>query len=402
MRNLRRSPFRSLGIGAAMAVMSGSLLAVVVTLAAAGTGVGRGAGRLGADIVVVPRAAAGAGGAGSSTRYMDYAVVEQLKQVQIIVPQYGGRPPLKVPGVAAASPQLSLVVPDAPSAGAPGLRVTGFEPASDLTVLPWLARPLGRPLGPGDALVGYALARAYREAVEVAGERFTVVGVLGRTEAEEMDRSVFVQLPTAWRLLQRIVADAPDGSAVPFARPVTSVAVRSRPDAESQRVANFIVSTMPDLEPRVAHEAMTALGTQLRASIGNLGITAAVIWLTAALLVGSAFSMVVRERQRELGLLRAMGATRGDLLGLLALEVLAVCTAGGAVGVAGGLGALAGVEGLIATQLGLQYEWPGAGRLLALALLCLAAAPLTGLLAALAPTLRAATLEPHVAINDAR
>jgi ABC-type lipoprotein release transport system permease subunit len=97
-----------------------------------------------------------------------------------------------------------------------------------------------------------------------------------------------------------------------------------------------------------------------------------------------------------------MGATRAGIVGLFALEVLTLCAAGGAIGLVVGVGGLAVLERVVTTELGLPYEGPGVGRMLAIGLLCLVAASATGLLAALAPVLRAAHLEPHVAINDAR
>jgi putative ABC transport system permease protein len=407
MRNLRRNPFRSIGIGAAMAVMAGSLLAIAVALQSAGAGVGRGTGRLGADILVVPRPvaqmpASGTGPVSPSRSYTDYALVERLKTLEVIVPQYGGRPPLSTPAVAAASAQLSLLLRDARPAGRSPVRVIGFEPGSDFTVLPWLTRSLRKPLGPAEALVGHRLGQSTGDGIELAGEWLTVVGVLGRSGDEDTDGSIFVPLPTAWKLLQRMGVEPGDRVPVGVTRPITSVLVRARPDAETQRVANFIRSTIPDVEPTVGHVATVALGTQLRSSVRNMLLIAAVIWFTTLLLVGSAFSMVIGERRREIGLLRAMGATRGVVVGLLAEEVLTVCTAGGAVGILVGLGALTAMDSLVRTQPGLWYEWPGAGQMVALGLLCLAVAAATGLLAALVPVLRAATLEPHTAINDGR
>ena len=194
------------------------------------------------------------------------------------------------------------------------------------------------------------------------------------------------------------IAQSPDRLALP----VTSVLVRARPEAGVQRVANFIRSTIPEVEATVSHEAVTALGTQLRASVGNMAVIAGLIWLTTLLLVASAFAVILRERQREIGLFRAMGATRSDIAALVAGEVVTVCTAGGVIGLAVGLGALTAIDRVVDAGPGIPFDWPAVGPVLGLGLLCLAAAPVTGLLAALAPALRAVTLEPHLAIHDAR
>ncbi|MGD2083055.1 MAG: ABC transporter permease [Chromatiales bacterium] len=398
MRNLRRSLFRSLAIGAAMALMAGSLLAIVATLQVVQSGVTRGAGKLGPDIVVVRRGAPRTPGPESAASYLDYSAVEEISAVEVIVPQYGGKPPLHLPGVAAVSAQLSLWLESLPWAGGRAVQLIGFEPETDLTVRPWVREGLAKPMGPGEALAGHSLGQLLHRDIEMAGERFAVVGVLDRTGTAELDRSVFVDLPVAWKLAERVGAGLPDGEIL---RPVTRVMVRARPEFETQRVANFIRSTVPDVDARLSDRALTALGTQMRLSVGNLVLIAGAIWLTALLLVGSAYSMVVRERQREIGLLRAMGATRGGIFAMVSLEILAVCTAGGVLGVALTLGALAAVGGAVGDLSGLAWTSPDPERMLGLGLLCVLAAPATGLLAAFAPTLRAVSLEPHAAIQDA-
>lgn len=404
MRNLRRNLIRNVGIGAAVAAMAGSLLAISVALLTVDSGVGRGAARLGVDIVVVPKGSREPTAPRAAAHMLvqptlDYAVVEQLEKVEVIVPQYGGRPPLRVPGVAEATAQLSLTLRDVPWSGADAVRVTGFEPETDIKVLPWLQKPLGRPLRADEALVGHALARLAGETIDLGGRQFSVAGVLEQTWTEGMDHGVFVRLPVAWSLLPGSGTGPERETGVP-PHPISRVLLRSQPEVDPLRVVSFIRSTVPDVEPRVSDEAMAALGTQLRLSVTNLAIIAGSIWFTTLLLVGSAFSMVIRERQRELGLLRAMGATRGGIVGLLSLEMVTACSLGGAAGIAAGLIALLALEGILRTHFGLAWAWPGAGHMLGLGLLCLLVAPATGLLAALAPTLRAAGLEPHVAIHD--
>ncbi|MGW8161439.1 MAG: FtsX-like permease family protein, partial [Desulfobulbales bacterium] len=53
-----------------------------------------------------------------------------------------------------------------------------------------------------------------------------------------------------------------------------------------------------------------------------------VLWAFALLMMGFAFYMIVNERQRELGLLRAMGALRRQVFSLIMLEAVMIITAG--------------------------------------------------------------------------
>jgi putative ABC transport system permease protein len=406
MRNVRRCPFRSLGIAAAMCIMSACLVAIAVTVESVSSAVGRGAGRLGADIVVVPRAGpltadSPAEPINFALRYLDYSVVDKLKHIEIIVPQYGGRPPVKKPAVAAATAQLSFVVPNSFAAGGASLHVVGFEPETDLTVLPWLDDALPRPLGPTDALVGSNLGLMVGEQIDALEDlQVRVVSILGKTGMDAIDRAMFVPLPTAWKILQRLGAQTigavPEGPA----KPVTAINVRCPEDVEPQQAVNFIRSGITDVDPKILHRAMDVLGAQLRSGIRNMTLIGIVVWVMTLLLVGAAFSMLVRERQREMGLLRAMGAKRSDIAILLAKEVCTLCAVGGGLGVVIGIAACSGINGLIESYFGIAYQGPGGTQMALIGLLCLALAPTTGLLAALVPTAKASVMDPHTAIHE--
>jgi putative ABC transport system permease protein len=394
LRNLRRTPFRSFAIAAAMALMTGSILAIAQALLAAQRRASTGAEKRGADIIVMP-----AGASKSSTpRFLEYATAEKVGRVEVIVPQYGGRPAKRIPGVAAVSAQLSLWLDDLPWADGRPVQLVGLEQDSDLTVLAWLPGGLARPLGSRDALVGHAWAKLDAQEIELAGARFRVAGVLDRSGTQGIDRSVFVHLEAAWELASKTGAGPSDGA---IARPVSRLMVRSSPSVEPQRTANFIRVGIGGVDAELLDPGLASLGAQLRLSVRDLLIVAAAIWGTALLLVGSAASMVMRERQRELGLLRAMGATKGGILEMLTVEMLTLCTAGGLVGVAVVLAAVTAMGGALGNLFGTAWAWPDIGRTLLLGLCCALTAPATGLLATLGPGLRAVSLEPHAAIQDA-
>lgn len=125
------------------------------------------------------------------------------------------------------------------------------------------------------------------------------------------------------------------------------------------------------------------------------------IRLFVALSVGFGIASVlvvsVVQRSREIGILRAMGITRGQVLRIFLLQ-------GGLLGFAGALVG-AGLGG-IALALWQKYQRNADGTVMfaltldsQLLLQTLALATLTGLLAAFAPALRAARLDPVVAIR---
>jgi len=132
---------------------------------------------------------------------------------------------------------------------------------------------------------------------------------------------------------------------------------------------------------------------------------AAVILCLAAIGVSSSFRMLVMERPKELGALRAMGATRKDARRLVALEAIMTGFAGGLVGLAAGGAGLA-LLGLVALPQGggIQiYLHGGRFRPLfepAMPLLALAAATLAAAIGAGGPARAASRIEPAAAIGE--
>jgi putative ABC transport system permease protein len=114
-----------------------------------------------------------------------------------------------------------------------------------------------------------------------------------------------------------------------------------------------------------------------------------------------AFYMIVNERRREIGLLRAMGGNRLHIAAIILSEAALLSVAGGTAGVALGFGLLLTFKDLMLHYLKLPYLFPS---VLELALLIGGAvlfALMTGLLSALLPSLAVIRTEPYEAIRSA-
>jgi lipoprotein-releasing system permease protein len=119
--------------------------------------------------------------------------------------------------------------------------------------------------------------------------------------------------------------------------------------------------------------------------------------MSVAFGIASVLVVSVIQKSREIGILRAMGITRGQILRIFLLQ-------GGLVGLGGSFGGSA--LGLTALVLWQRYARNPDGTPLfavtidtGLFLLAMLLATLTGLIAAFAPALRAARLDPVVAIR---
>ena len=85
-------------------------------------------------------------------------------------------------------------------------------------------------------------------------------------------------------------------------------------------------------------------------------LVAAVVLFAGAFLIFNTMSMTVAERTRDVGLLRAAGTTRSQVMGLVMLQALGLGLAGSAIGVAAGVGLAA-----------LTLSWIGSSGPIALA-----------------------------------
>jgi ABC-type lipoprotein release transport system permease subunit len=131
-----------------------------------------------------------------------------------------------------------------------------------------------------------------------------------------------------------------------------------------------------------------------------LGCVALVALLVAGAGVSNAVLMSVSERTREIGVMRAVGASRGDIFRLFWLQTIDVCLVGGVAGVLIAFAASRGIEAWLRARLPfaptdplIQWEWWIAAG-------CLGCALALGSLFGFLPAWRAATLAPIEAIRS--
>jgi ABC-type antimicrobial peptide transport system permease subunit len=174
--------------------------------------------------------------------------------------------------------------------------------------------------------------------------------------------------------------------------------------ADSVQRAAELVRTFRDDDYRVqslelileqANRVFAVINVML-ASVGGLAL------FVASLGIVNTMIMAIYERTREIGTLKAIGASRGDIRGMFMLEAGLIGLLGGAVGIVGGwlLGLL--LNRVIAWYIE-QERLPIAADFFVtpwwLALAALGFAALVGIVAGLYPAARAARLDPLVALR---
>lgn len=244
---------------------------------------------------------------------------------------------LRVPQVQVASPGVQRTVPLPPTADAAPdalaqVVVVGIDLATAAEVHDY---PLasGRMLAPGDdaAVVLNAdladqlsLRLGDRVVLPAAGGtvRFTVIGLLSTATVPGQEQ-VYLTLPAAQQLLG-------------LGTRITQVEATFTPDADRAQVEQQVAAALgPDYQVGGLSTESTLLASLQTAQLAftMFGIFALA---TAGFIIANSFRTVVAERRRDIGMLRAIGATRRTIMRLFLAESLFQGLIGTALGIAAG------------------------------------------------------------------
>ena len=230
--------------------------------------------------------------------------------------------------------------------------------------------------------------------VRIASVPFEVIGVL-RAKGQDQDDVAFVPLSTAkLRFLGSGSAVNRDAVAYVIAKAVSDEAL---PEAKRQigallRQRHRIAADQDD-DFRVTDpaEAMNAQHETTRTVALLLAAVAGVSLLVGGISIMNIMVVSVTERTREIGIRRAVGARRRDIMVQFLAEALVLCLIGGVLGV------LIGASTSLA--FGVATGWPVAVNADAV-LLSVVFSALTGLFFGYYPARRAARLDPIDALKS--
>jgi putative ABC transport system permease protein len=180
---------------------------------------------------------------------------------------------------------------------------------------------------------------------------------------------------------------------------ISTVLVQVQPDVTPLRVGVWIEHEISGVKAIASEEVITSVRRQLFTLLKGIFALSGIIWIMALLMIGAVFSMIVNERQREIGLLRAMGATKGFVFKQIVLEATLLTTAGGILGVICGGVIILAFKNLIVASLKIPYLWPAASYISYVAVFCFTLAVLMGIVAALYPATISSKMEPYSAIR---
>lgn len=221
-----------------------------------------------------------------------------------------------------------------------------------------------------------------RPIVDIGGNWFEVVGILDAVPlAPDIDRSVLVGYDVARQLFG--IDEA-----------ASTVRVRTEPDAVEQVQAVLAATTNPQkpsnvsvTRPSDALAAKASVDKALTALLLGLGSVALVV---GGVGIANVMVISVLERRSEIGLRRALGATKGNVRGQFLVESVLLSCGGGLAGVAIGAAITGGYARSRGWTLSIPVSTLAAG---------VGASLVLGALVGLYPAGRAARLAPAAAIK---
>ena len=226
---------------------------------------------------------------------------------------------------------------------------------------------------------------AVGQQITIAGVRFRVIGVfasLGQSLGIDRDNEVHVPITTAHRLFG---TNRVDGIAVKAPN-------RDQIDQLSQRILAELAHRHPDTQFSAVtqEQILGVLGDILGVLTGVLAAIAGISLLVGGVGVSNIMLVSVRERTKEIGLRKAVGARPRDIGVQFLLEAVLLTTLGGIIGMGLGIGAALTVAALSPVPAAITW-WS-----LTLAFGVSAA---VGIIFGVVPAQRAGRLDPVVALR---
>jgi len=414
--NIRRKSFRTVSLVMALAVVIGAFFANLLLTRTIGNTLALGAGRLGADLVVVPasheKAAQEILQKGTPHVFnMSRTVYDNLREW---------------PEVEKASPQIffrpfsSLVCCTTEK-----VLVVGYDPQTDFTIKPWVSYHLRKQQRDDEIVVGAQVKLYPGQSIALLGERVKVAASLDHTGIGYYDNSAFIPLKGAQKLINFLKENEKEGKLRKrrgaqdlslahlfdaasleedqmrnvVATGVSAIFVKAADGVDIQALAKKISRKIPEAAVVNVRAATASIKKQLTSMLDSFALPIFILVVMGTIILMVVFSMSANERRREIGLLRAMGARKIHIFQLFFMEFMGITLLGGLFGILGGGGLLILFKNKIMASLDLLYIWPDLPTVFQVFVLTFLVALLVGLAAGLYPSIKAAKMEPYQAVR---
>ena len=225
-------------------------------------------------------------------------------------------------------------------------------------------------------------------------QEFTVVGTVGYGTEKDLGGSTAAYFDSA--TAQRIVGTPGTYS---------EIDAKASDGVSDTELAERLDAVVPDgteavTGQTVSDEASAAVKEDLKILNVMLGVFAAVALFVGGFIIWNTFTMIVTQRSREIALMRAIGATRGQVLRSLVVEAFLLGVGASAIGLVAGYGVAKGLTALMGV-IGFSLPSTTTQILPRTIIVSLVVGTLVTLVAALVPAWRATKVLPVEALREA-
>ena len=387
LQNLGRRKARSLLLIAAVALGSGVVFTGAVLMQSIDRSMAVGFTRLGADMMVVPE--------GALTNITASLLVVEPTELVLDADALSKARITSLGRIAAQ--KVVRVEHSGIGSHHESADLIGFEPAQDFTVQPWLAEKLNRPLQPGDVILGAARDGVLGSQLLIFGKPHVVYGRLGRTGVGTHERGVFMSFATLDALGEAIGGHGTKPAVLAPGK-VTGFLAELAPGATPLQARFAILSNVKGVKVVAGDTTLSGIRQGLAALLDGILALMVLMFVSTALMVSVLFSAIVTERRGELGLLKAIGARRGQVLGVMVTEAVLATGIGGILGVVLGVLVMRLFERSLVYYLenvGVPFLWVDLPRTVAFAAGAIVLATAIGVAGVLYPAWRASRRDAY-------
>lgn len=277
--------------------------------------------RMGADLIVVPEGydtkIEGAILRGEpNTFFFDQEVADRIKGLK---------------GVKMSTPQLFIASLSASCCSFP-IQVIGIDEETDFLVKPWLETQANLPLADGRALIGYNVTGDENGDIKFFNQHFAVEGRLAKT-GMGFDNSVFLSFKEARRLAKEYekILEIEDKYSDNM---ISCVMIKVEDGVDPVQVQNEIRREFlgEKVYPLLAQSILTEVSNSAKYMTKYVYILIALVWILVFVVLALVYSMIIRERKRELATLRILGATKKHLKDIVLWEIITINLSGSLIG----------------------------------------------------------------------
>ncbi|MGW8178517.1 MAG: ABC transporter permease, partial [bacterium] len=282
--------------------------------------------------------------------------------------------------------------------GGSNLPPIGSNPDDDFTVMPWVDKKTKEDFPADGAIVGAMTPWNLEDNVKFFGVRLRVWAKLERTGIGLYDNAIFFHINRAYEMSENSRNDSSIQPLAPLKDRISGGLVQLAVGAKIPFITFSILKEYPDLKVVTTGNIQTsARQTTVAVFFGIIALIAVLI-ISNVLMINAIFSAVVNERKREIGIIRAIGATRADIFKLILYESTCISIMSGAVGMLVGGGLLRMFQRSIVFYLRLlniPFMLPPLDVIVMMTLGAVIVALIMGITGSAYPALLAVRIDPH-------